>query len=446
MDTSRRNLMIFIQALLKPQVEEFVISENLRETVTKLLESRLSKPTVRSYFTFNIYKYIVHTAEAEKQPFHKLSQRNAQIDLPFIIETVMTIMYLDNQILDKKQDVTDCSKEMKRNLLGANLLRYQIPKYIKSHFAPKEAQIVQEYVQEMFYCVDIGQCFDADQNYELFFEGIGELPSKNLKSAKLIRLRPIRNTMKRIEKEYGINKKDVKAYFERNYLISSSPFKLTSEMIMKLMKYEGSEKERILSFSETYGIVMQLVNDTSDFVYEVKTGSKKSGDVLSDLKNGIITLPMLLHFENCTEKSKVLKYLNTLKRKTLIGKHNQILKEMVISQALPDAIKIGKEIAYRCKSFLDRKNPLYTQLENMLSIAEINKYYYHIFRAKRFYKSAKNKDKLYRCEKRSSSRKNKDNGNGNGKLSSELDSMYSDSFYYENSVKSNVHETSYAFS
>lgn len=421
-----------IQNTLKPKQKELAVSEvsDLKKIVTSLIKKRLSKPTIRSYFTYNIYKYMAHSALDNNLPFRKLSRKNAKIDLPFIVEAAMTVMYLHNQVFDKKKNIKDCD-DVSNNILGSNLLKDRIYDYIDEHFDDKGAPIIQKYVRKMFRSVDIGQHFDKNKSFQAFIKGEEEPLSKYEKIAALMRPDIINIISDEVEKDHSLEKKVLRFYLERNYLISSSLFKLTSEMLMKLTRYRGPEAENIFSFSESYGLLMQLVNDTSDFVYEEGTGSKNSEDVSSDVKNNIITLPLLLHLKNGNKTGRVFRFFKTKDISLIQGKHNEILKEMVISRALPDSIAIGITLAGYAKTSLNKKNPIYSDLENLLSIAYINKYYYHIFKAKRFYKKAENANKIYRCETKQSKDKPIHNT-----VVEEKRPKFDDSFYYRMELNS----------
>lgn len=393
--------MGFIQETLRPERDKLFISENqeLNRSITRLLDRKLGKPSVRSYFVYSMQQYIRYCAEMEGLSIRENNKKLIEKYLPFIIEAVMSVMYLHNQIFDEKEQVHD-NDSISQNLIASNLLKDGVYDYIDDHFETEDAPLVQSYVRKMFRCVDVGQHFDKFDSYKTLLGGNHKSLTQDKSLADIISLAAIEPIISDLQKGAKKQKRAIRTYFERNYLISSALFRFSSELLMELMQYEGKERENIIQFSECYGLLMQLVNDNCDFILEAGTANKNPEDVLSDLKNEVITLPLLLHLkQGKNAKTGLVKAFFKTKEIALIKeKHNEILKEMIFSEALLEAMKAGREIAKRAKSFLNQQNEAFLELADLLSIAFNNRYYYHVYKAKKLYRKVQNKNKLYRCE------------------------------------------------
>lgn len=399
MEESRKRSMQDIQVMIKPELKN-ILKFNKKEYIncsTTLLKRKLERPSVRSYFVYWVHQYLVDTARIEGIPIQKIDEEVTNKYLPFIIEAVMSTMYLHNQVLDKKQKVKN-TERISNNLIGSNLLKDAIYDYIEEKFGLKNAAIVQAYVRKMFRCVDVGQYFDSFYSYKVLYKGKRKKLFEDESLEGVIRLESFEDIIASAQQCAKRNKDVIEIYFKRNYLISSALFRYATEILMHLLGYEGKEKEKILQFAECYGIMMQLINDTSDFVKDKGTLNRSNYDVLSDLRNKTITLPVLLHLGNSPRVGLVYKALQKKKNFQLEGKHNEILKELIFSEALQNTMKIGRDLAKLAEELLCPDNKVYHKLKDLLSIAYKNRYYHHIYKAKKHYTKPANKEKLYSCE------------------------------------------------
>ena len=178
-------------------------------------------------------------------------------------------------------------------------------------------------------------------------------------------------------------------YFYRIFLTNSALFVFGAQLIGDLLGVKKEQINRVVNYATGYSLALQIVNDNADFVYKFigKEGQinhpvcKKDTDILCDLRNKIITLPLAFHLGVRSKKSnKKVRYLLNLstQNKKIEIIPALILEEMVISEAIPNSIKIGRAFAERAKQFLSPANPATEMLSAMLEIANWNKYYYSL--------------------------------------------------------------------
>lgn len=367
----------------------------LNQDLSRIIEKKLLKPSVRSSFTVWVYEYIcqcLKVDEGKVLPLNKDDSHLFREKLPFIVEMSMAAIYLLNQILDSKNQVDD-----KKNSLQYSMLRDLIADYVYGNCGMYQHEI-ERTIREIFRYVDAGQALDKKCNLMWLLKDNPMTIDLDSKLIKFINLEGIGGILSELKGNYPSHKVGIETYFKRNYLISSSLFHLVTKLIMSLIGYEGKEKANILQFADDYGIMMQLINDINDFVLEKETKNKNATDVLSDLKNGVMTLPIILHLN--TSNGLIEAFLREPNSISLKGRHNEVLKEVILSGALSEAIKIAKRIADRCKDYIRKDSN--DHLTALLDIARYNRYYYHIFRAKKIYKKKGNAHKVYRCEEHQS--------------------------------------------
>ncbi len=403
MNTKRFQKMQKVQAAIRPELKEFKLYCPVLDTSTLgLLQRKLYTPSIRSYFTYYMAKYIQECAKSEGLDLEDIPPPNLEKHLPFLAEANMSVMYLHNQILDAKGEVT-AEEKICNNVLGANVLKDKIYAYVNQHFESKQVPFIQEKLRNIFLCVDVAQYYDRNFGLKGF-----QTPHKTCidaeKITKLISIETVENIIKKYAEDSEISHHRIRNYFKRNYLISAALFKGFTEIIIHLLGYHGKEKENCLRFAESYGLMMQLVNDNADFVLEKGTASKADNDVQKDLYNQIITLPMIFHLAN-RQDGRIHYFISNRREPCFEGWHNHILREIVLSHALPSSVKVGIDLADQSKNYLNNGLASGKDLLDLLSVAYNNRYYHHIFKAKKLYLKKMKVNELYRCEENISKRK-----------------------------------------
>jgi len=148
-----------------------------------------------------------------------------------------------------------------------------------------------------------------------------------------------------IEQNYSLNKIiSLEEYIEKTRKKTALLFKLTTTGIVLL---SDNCKEEILEIAsnigENFGILFQLDDDLNNYI------NKKDKPILNDLKDGVITAPIIFLAEECNELNKlietknydeILNKLNSSKaiyktKKLIENYHNKVLNSMNL---LPDNI------------------------------------------------------------------------------------------------------------
>lgn len=408
-----------------PKLEYF--NQALNDCTLSLLRRKMDTPSVRATFASLLHDYIVDCIRIENLRLPvDYDPEIFRKKLPLLIEGVMVVMYHSNERWDNKlhynldgQNVFDLREiwvnqfetDIGGNLLRSALLRYALKNFGEEH----KCDIMYYYIERAIHLVDMGQYIDKLGNHYDCYRGI-ESPFNKVKNGKTLInpniekyiqldcIQDIINAIKATSKGKGDY---VELYFKRLYLISSALFRMTAELIMDLLKYKGKERKNIIRYAECYGIMMQVINDAADFVYDEGTIAKKKADVLSDLRNMTITLPMVFHLNHQHEPGLLEAYLEKKDKSIIQGKHNEILVELINSRALSKTIKVGKQLANKAENYIRKDLASSKYLISMLNIAQINRYYFHVFTAKKYLKQG---NKYYCEEHLSSLRRKKEEG------------------------------------
>lgn len=368
---------------------------SLNDSCFGLMNKRLGSPTVRSYFAVKMYEYIVDLAKEEGIHLKKKDRELYVKKFPFVIEGLMTILYHFNQIWDNKNDL-DSIKSLDVHI-GGNILRSSLHKYIYENIDEEHrCDVMFQVIEYGIHYVDIGQYIDKfGNNYDSFKQkksGKNKIQNKEAvldqEIEAFIDLEPVNHIIDEILRELPQKKDFIELYFKRLYLISSSLFKIVALFLMNSLGYYGKQREAIIKFSECYGLMMQVVNDTADFVPERGTVSKQLNDAFSDLKNYNITLPLIFHLSHPRKHCIIDQFLET-GAIDLLNHKDEVLSEIVESSALLKAMKVGRDIADQAKKYVLEEIPSGSYLLDMLEIAFNNRYYHHIYKAKKCIKQGK---------------------------------------------------------
>lgn len=412
MQTQIRNLELF---MLRMGYYEKDIKD-----ILNLLIKKLSKPTKRSLFTKFAYEYIVECAEKQNMKvssIEKLPKSFFYEELPFIVELTMTIQYHQNHDLDGKYDMTN-KKQRERNTLNGSSLRELLIDYVTERYAdtPIVALLVTKYMSKIIAHVNCGQKLERDcANSNSYLKN--KIPLHSLSTPKDLNI--IRDIIENVKEVCPDKSNYIDAYFQKLYLSCGALFTLTIQLIVEIVQCDTKSKqqqklydleiENLLNFSRSYGIMLQLVNDITDWVkVDEPTTMKKEGDVFSDWRNNNVTLPLMYYMkyiELSQNYQKELIYSNRteLSKKVnvktwLLANHKQITEEMVMckissqkgSSPIFAAMKTARQLSSVARNCLDGQNSQTLQLENLLNIAYNNRYFTAIFQVRNYCKQKLN--------------------------------------------------------
>ncbi|MEO1518771.1 MAG: polyprenyl synthetase family protein [Bacteroidota bacterium] len=372
------------------------------------------------FFAEQCFEYVKYHAQEENIPLKIPDPKLFTHQIPLLIECLMTIMYHDNLFLDQKNNLESHQIQINMNL-GGQLLRSRTMRYIMKYMDEQyKCDIMYYYVERALEYVEQGQYIAKNFNTHDFFikskrfntEPLAASPSfGNAHLDEFTAMKEHRQLIDDIKKDVPQHANYLEIYFRRLYLISSSLFRLTAELIMNLLDYQGAQRKNIIAYSEGYGMLMQIVNDNVDFIKDRGTLHKSSDDVQNDLRNATITLPLIYHAGK-NSNGYIEKYLASRNTYYIDGQHNHILKEIIQSGALPRSVYVGERWAKHTFGFLHRHGSkktapkCYKNLADMLNIARRNRYYKHLDKAQDAY----SKGKFYLCKDFCSSKRQHSKG------------------------------------
>ncbi len=369
-----------------PLFQHFSLIDEEHPAFFELLRAKIESLPLRGYFAKKVRDYL---AEVNK------SSPSTDLDslfpgkLPFIIESVITIQYYHNQILDGKGGVSDLDS-IRHNLILGNLLKDQLYHYINSVCSEHQAAIITTYVRKIFQYTDLGQYVEKKYNtYQKYLDGmLNNFPFER-EMEKFINLEAIHfligQTKRRIERDAKFP--FLELYYKRIYLVSSTLFRLTVEMISKLGGWAAKDKEKsLIQFAEYYGLMMQLVNDNCDWVpeeYGHKTVAKKTHDAFSDLKNRNVTYPLFLYLASDERDTSIREFLEGDADYIPEILQKEFFVKMIESGIMKMAIDLGKKVGKEGLKYLDVHNSHWEFFEDMVKISQFNRYYYHIMKTEK---------------------------------------------------------------
>ncbi|MEQ1746180.1 MAG: polyprenyl synthetase family protein [Saprospiraceae bacterium] len=360
------------------------LNPQLEGSIFELLTRRVTKCYgVRSYFVATLYRYIQKKAEQEGLELARRPEQLFTTQLPFVAEGIITVQYLENQILDSKENTRGCAKEAQRlrdqKLLSSHYLKDFLYEYIDLHILPDDPKAnrrVTRTVRRIFQYVDIGQMVQDEWGTSDWFEKghKNELPiSEEIDTfigRDIVRTywRTI-NNQHRFEEGQG---QFVRNYLRRVYLTSGALFVLMAELVMDILQYEGQAKRDILNMAASIGLIGQISNDIVDF-FPHGTVSKNPQDVFADIRNDVVTLPLALYLGS--ENAHGLDDLR-LDADVALREINRHLAEAIpglllyknLSACLLQAVNIAGELRTESQTYFDLDIPEGILLEDMNSV------------------------------------------------------------------------------
>ena len=358
---------------------------SVQECAFGLLQKRLKGSTLRSYFTYMIYEYVVEQARIEGLSLHNLAKHRFLFDtqLPLLAEGIITVQYLENHILDGKNGILKAGlldpQQVKKTLLGSHKLKDALYEYVATECFPtdlKRQVLVSATIRKIFRFTDIGQ--NAEQewaSHENFRNPAFQAPVLSPETEAFIDHPLISSFWQKLRKA-GVRKdlkEYTKFYLRRIYLTNVGLFVLLAELICALLGYDGKEKKKLLRFAAELALLQQLVNDVCDFLpasYGKGTSAKLPEDAFSDLRGGNITLPLI--FLDSTDYN-----FDTIDLAKDIQKDEkqQIVFELIKPICYFGVIPFLQDYAKKTATLLKKNNAHHKLLGEMTDIVYNGKYF-----------------------------------------------------------------------
>ncbi len=432
-------------------------SDRFEAYVFDFLVNKLKGNSVRAFFIMNTYDFLAYEY-GELKLSSKLRVKNTQnligslpnpksappfpakilfYRLAFVYELVITIQYLDNQILDEKYGVGHQQYDnVKKNLLASNILREltfaYIHKSILPHLIPTKRDKLISSISRLLLTVDRGQITEQEINtYSAWVTGMPYTPdniAENDTAVNALFAPHLNAVKKQIDKILSHEKNEEVAfkakqfldgYFHRIYLTNTYYFQNITETIADMLSISSKSSifQDIKNFALLYGMSLQIINDYSDYAYsevkaeanQMRTKAKLAEDRFADLYNFNVTLPLIFHLlkgqnnkietylrrhtisktsaqvqdsnsreEEEQEEEVMVRAQDAVPGKVFINIYGeQIKQEIVQSGAINKTIDLSRKMGRAASKIMRtyRENPAAANFINMCGIAEINKFY-----------------------------------------------------------------------
>jgi geranylgeranyl pyrophosphate synthase len=124
-------------------------------------------------------------------------------------------------------------------------------------------------------------------------------------------------------------------YIRRIYAKTASLISMASQAGASLSGIDGEEAEALRTYGDSLGLAFQIVDDVLDFVADEETLGKPVG---GDLRQGLVTLPLLLFLEEEPDQPAVRQAIRA-------GARGEIVQEAVELIARSSAIERSLDIA-----------------------------------------------------------------------------------------------------
>lgn len=365
-----------------------------------LTSKKISGLPLRGYFFRNLFEMV-----QEMKPSRDNSKNllfSAQ--LPFIAETLITLQYYSNQILDSKGGVTT-KLSIDKNLNIKENLEPALYEYIWQRVFLKDTvrcDLVCT-VRRILRLGAIGQVLEDDyttyenwvsgHEHKVLTEGIEDYFDREI-------LDFLEETVCEYV-DFPENKRHfLHTYLQKIYLRNAALFDLLTDVMVRHINLGHEDQANLRKFAVLFGLMLPIVNDIGDLVpsnRQLDEQQKTHKDAFADLRNNTLTLPMMIHLLT-VENSLMENLLKDQVKDLILVPEEALLEEMTQHHSVFKAMSIAKAIQKKAADYLP-SNTGQTRIQflDMLRIAENNKYFRHFYDKKedyRAYRKARKKNKM----------------------------------------------------
>lgn len=380
---NRKEEMRTLASALRKELKHFEhlgVNKDLDPEIFRPLRTRLNGTPLRAYFSQKMYLIIRDRLGWNKKMHHLVSQNEALflVKIPFVFEGIITIQYLHNQILDRKNGINS-EKTIANNLLIANILKDNLYEYIESAF-PENIQLkLTKTVRKAFKLVDIGQLIEKKHNtyqsfiqrehFEEFHFAATMDPCIDFAGLEDF-MDQLKSDLPRTHWEF------TELYLKRIYLTCAALFTLNTSFLCDTLGIHQEEQNKLMKFATAYGMMRQLINDNADWVpasYKLSTLSKLPEDALSDLKNRNITLPMIFHLAE-SPRSIIAQWLAGSQKNLTARQEQEFALAIMSDHSIFKSIQLSRLLATIANTFLEGEGEAEALLADTSQIAWWNKF------------------------------------------------------------------------
>ncbi|MDP5171793.1 MAG: hypothetical protein NWR72_16210 [Bacteroidia bacterium] len=299
--------------------------------------------SIRAYFIAKVYHYL------KGGSFEKALENERLMDIIAMGEICITIMYLENHYLDRKFG-TNSPKTIAINRAEKRRFEKMLKNHAELYLSDQKSIDIYGYLQnKLFYNYDIGNIIDSEliccqpevvsstkyHNFEKkttieieIFSALGDLKMETTRENKKILYDTTIDLVNQLTEGY------LPIYLLRSFLINAIFYSIFTQILLLVetsIVVTDEQKNALKSFSQTYGLVQQIINDIQDFFPQEKLSTKFPEDTQSDFRRRLITLPIAFFLSQTKENSN-LSPIHTEMYDFLTGKieHSTISQEEIV--------------------------------------------------------------------------------------------------------------------
>ena len=301
-------------------------------------------------------------------------------------------MYLENHLHDQKYGIkTEKSKQ--KNRLERREVSRRLFDCINQNFSKEHRKRVKKTVKRLFRLYYFGMSLEKDELSFAEFnkdEALKNSPNNRVVDDPILKELDCLTALVNQTIEQGryrpIEKQNFfKRYITRSFLINGIFFHLFAEL---LIKFYGTDKssEQLIRFSQVFGLLQQLVNDTFDYLpysYSFRTASKYQKDTFADARNQLMTLPIICYFN----RPKIDKIPDlTITQIFENGSHEnealfndeyqlEIAEKLLENRAISQCRSLTYHLGQEGREILNGNSQTVEMLNDLFSIGKENKFF-----------------------------------------------------------------------
>ena len=306
-------------------------------------------------------------------------------------------MYLENHLQDEKYGVRKRDTvTVNKNRLEKEIIEVQLNDFIETQFSGYVREKVRGTIHSLFEFYSKGMELDKTHlSHENFVQNNPEdlhiYDGKTLDfvsvEEEIELLQPTLRKMKR--SGYQEISENRQHYFRllltRCHLMNALFFQLFATLLVDLFSRNPDQDQSLIKWSKRLGMISQLVNDINDYLPEniaFRTTSKKREDTWGDGRRKLFTLPMMAFFTLADPQLLRSRFSHhyqeqehaVLKLRDISDQHEG-LRALTLSRALRYSMHLVNQMAKGSKKLLNRNNPATSDLNQLLNVAAVNKFY-----------------------------------------------------------------------
>ena len=375
-----------------------------------IVQDKLSAKPLRAFFIRTLFEYLgTDVQNGQRSKLEALKNK-----LGFVAETLLCIQYYNNQIFDRKGGIVT-KKSIDNHINLRDILESDLLDYIDGEIEEPYRHAVRLYVRKTLRFGAAGQILEDQYNTYECWQNEADIADVLSEEGERFINREVMFVFKKIVRAttgaFGISGFDeadknsksrfLSVYFKKIYLRNAALYIFGTQLVLDIFKVEDKRRESLLRFATWFALMHQLVNDNADLVpsqHFLSTCAKSHLDAMSDLRNNIITLPVMIHLLQTPDST--MKYILERKMTDLPALlEMRIFREITqrwsiyIAMTITKAIKTNALKALYAAGFSTKNERAFKYLEDLCNIADNNKFY------RRFYDEKLNYARYSRIKK-----------------------------------------------